>query len=308
MGWCVAEPRDKIRLDTIQDPPRDVPLALGLRALFGGMFSQMGWFFLGFGLIFVWTFAVNVDFSGPLRLITRQVETRGQVIAVEDTSLREGGDDDTPGTPIYRLVYRFAGPGGRNLEGASFSVGTDLQPGDPVRVEYAASNPENSRIVGLRQAPIPLFGLFVVVFPLIGLVMVVYSLMEGIKAIQLLRGGVRAQATLLSAEPTSMTVNNRLVVRLTFDFTDADGGLHELSSRTTHPELLQDQQSETVLYDPRQPDYAVMLDALPGSPRLTPDGRLQIEAPHTAYALAIVPALTVIGHAAYLILRYGGLL
>ena len=184
----MTEPTARAPFDTALDPPRAVPLPVQLRVLFGGMVSQMGWFFLGFGLIFVWVFAVHVDFSSPLRLISRQVETRGLVTAVEDTNISEGGDDDTPGTPIYRIDYRFAGPGGRTLEGASYSVGTDLRPGDPVRVEYAASNAENSRIRGLRQAPLPLAVLFVAVFPLIGLVMVVYSLMEGIKAIQLLPG------------------------------------------------------------------------------------------------------------------------
>lgn len=304
----MTQPSTHVTIGTSLNPPRAVPLPVQLRVLFGGMVSQMGWLFLGFGLIFVWVFAVNVDFSGPLRLIMRQVETRGQVTAIEDTNISEGGDDDSPGTPIYRILYRFAGPGGRTLEGESFSVGTDLQPGDAVRVEYAASNPENSRIAGLRQAPLPLFGMFVIIFPLIGLVMVVYSLMEGIKGIQLLRGGELAQATLISAEPTSMSVNNRPVVRLTFDFTDADGRLHEVASRTTHPELLQDQQTEPVLYDPRRPDHAVMLDALPGSPRLMADGSMQIEAPQSAYLLAIVPALTVIGHGAYWLLRSVGLL
>ena len=302
----MTQATDRQPMEATQRPQRSIPLPVLVRVLFGGMVSQMGWFFLGFGLIFVWVFAVHVDFSSLLRPITRQVETRGQVIAVEDTNISEGGDDDTPGTPIYRIAYRFAGPGGRRFEGASYSVGTDLEPGDLVRVEYAASNPETSRILGLRQAPLPLAGLFVVVFPLIGLVMVVYSLMEGIKGIRLLRGGVLAQATLISAEPTSMSVNNRPVIRLTFDFTDADGGLHEVTSRTTQPELLQDQKTESVLYDPRNPEDAVLLDSLPGSPRLTPDGSLGMEAPQSAYLLVIVPAVTVLGHGVYLLLRFVG--
>jgi len=302
----VTQATDQHTIEATQRPQRSIPLPVLVRVLFGGMVSQMGWLFLGFGLIFVWVFAVHVDFSSLLRPITRQVETRGQVIAVEDTNISEGGDDDTPGTPIYRIAYRFAGPGGRRFEGASYSVGTDLEPGDLVRVEYAASNPETSRILGLRQAPLPLAGLFVVVFPLIGLVMVVYSLMEGIKGIRLLRGGVLAQATLISAEPTSMSVNTRPVIRLTFDFTDADGGLHEVTSRTTQPELLQDQKTESVLYDPRNPEDAVLLDSLPGSPRLTPDGSLGMEAPQSAYLLVIVPAVTVLGHGGYLLLRFVG--
>jgi len=302
----VTQATDRQPLEATQSPQRSIPLPVLVRVLFGGMVSQMGWLFLGFGLIFVWVFAIHVDFSGLLRPITRQVETRGQVIAIEDTHLSEGGDDDTSGTPIIRIAYAFAGPGGRRLEGASYSLGTDVQLGDLVRVEYAAANPENSHILGMRQAPLPPAGLFVVVFPLIGLIMVVYSLMEGIKGIRLLRGGVLAQATLISAEPTSMSVNNRPVFRLTFDFTDTDGSLHEVTSRTTQPELLQDQKTEPVLYDPRNPDSAVLLDSLPGSPRLTPEGSLGMEAPQSAYLLAIVPAATVLGHGAYLLFRWVG--
>ena len=302
----MTQATDQPTIEAAQRPQRSIPLPILVRVLFGGMVSQMGWLFLGFGLIFVWVFVVHVDFSGLLRSVTRQVETRGQVIDVEETNLSEGGDDDAPGTPIYRIAYAFAGPGGRRFEGASYTVGTDLEPGDLVRVEYAASNPESSHILGLRQAPLPPAGLFVVVFPLIGLAMVVYSLMEGIKGIQLLRGGELAQATLISAEPTSMSVNNRPVIRLTFDFTDSDGGLHEVISRTTQPELLQDQKTETVLYDPRNPDDAVLLDSLPGSPRLTQEGSLEMEASQSSYLLAIIPAVTVLGHGAYLLFRFLG--
>lgn len=296
---------EELPLDATHDPPRELPLPVLLRVLFGGMVSQMGWVFLGFGLIFVWIFVLNVDFSGPLRLLTRQVEGPGQVSAVEPTGFSEGGDDDTPGTPVYRITYQFRGPGGRVYDGASFSTGTDLQSGDTVRVEYAASRPESSRILGLRQAPVPMIALFVLIFPLIGLGMVVYSLKEGIKGAQLLRGGRLAPGTLLSAEPTSMTVNNRPVIRLTFDFTDQEGGLHEVVTRTAQAHLLQDQKDELVLYDPSNPEYAVMLDSLPGSPRIGPAGELQIDSPWIAYALTIVPALTVVGHGLYLLIRFG---
>jgi len=115
----VTQATDQPTIEAAQRPQRSIPLPILVRVLFGGMVSQMGWLFLGFGLIFVWVFVVHVDFSGLLRSVTRQVETRGQVIDVEETNLSEGGDDDAPGTPIYRIAYAFAGPGGRRFEGAS---------------------------------------------------------------------------------------------------------------------------------------------------------------------------------------------
>ncbi len=297
------------RLDTappavLGDPLRVLPLPVFLRALLGGMVSQMGWAILGFGMIFVWVFVVHIDFSGAARLLVRQATARGQVIAVDESGFSEGGDDDSAGAPIERIAYRFSGPGGRIYEGVSYSAEADLRPGDTVRIEYAVSNPESSRIQGLRQAPIPMLALFILVLPLAGLGMVVYSLMEGVKAVQLLRGGRIAPATLVSSEGTNLTVNNRPVIRLTFEFTDQDGGLHEVVTRSTSPHLLQDQAEELVLYDPREPRYAAMLDAMPGSPRMGASGQLQIDSTATAFLLLILPAATLLGHGLYLLMRY----
>jgi len=43
---------DSSSLRRLAAPPRPVPLLVRLRLLFGGMVSQLGWFFLGFGTIF----------------------------------------------------------------------------------------------------------------------------------------------------------------------------------------------------------------------------------------------------------------
>ena len=44
--------------DRLAIPPRDIPFLLMLRIYFGGVFSQFGWIFFGFGLTFVWAFGV----------------------------------------------------------------------------------------------------------------------------------------------------------------------------------------------------------------------------------------------------------
>jgi len=40
-----------------------VPLSVRLALRFGGILNQVGWLVIAFGMIFVWIFVVNADFS-----------------------------------------------------------------------------------------------------------------------------------------------------------------------------------------------------------------------------------------------------
>jgi hypothetical protein len=303
----MAEPKEKIRLDAVRDPPRDVPLSLQLRVLFGGMFSQMGWFFLGFGLIFVWVFVVNIDFGAATRWIRPMRTVPGTVLAVEATKFSEGGDEDEDGTPVYRVVYRYSIPGSGVFEGTSFSTGRLVEPGSPVSVRYVISRPQESTIEGLRRNAVSPGALIVIIFPLIGLVMVGYSLWEGVKSLQLLHLGRLAYGTLVSSDDTGIRVNERPVVRVTFEYEDHDGQLHEVVTRTKAPEEVLDEPEELILYDPRDPGYAIVVDALPGSPDFDAQGELLARDPLRALLLLVIPLLTVLGHGIYLLFgrRFG---
>ena len=59
---------------------------------------------------------------------------------------------------------------------------------------------------------------------------------------------------------------------------------------TLTPAVLEDDELEPMLYDPRDPARATTLDHLPGKPRIDADGELEVE--HgTSFHLLIAPVL-----------------
>jgi hypothetical protein len=123
-----------------------------LRVLFGGIFAQFGWFFFGFGMLFVWLFLPHADltsfylFRGPLD------HTQGTITASQNTHFSEGGSKHHSGTPIYRHDYTFT-VAGNLYDGVSYSTASSLRPGAHVPIEYPRGNPSISRIHGMRRAP-----------------------------------------------------------------------------------------------------------------------------------------------------------
>ncbi len=61
---------------------------------------------------------------------------------------------------------------------------------------------------------------------------------------------------------------------------------------------------EPLLYDPLLPSYAIMLDDLPGSPRIDQGGNIKTATPAAAFLSLILPAVTIIGHGTYIWLNF----
>jgi hypothetical protein len=275
--------------------PRPLPLLLRTQLLFGGFSNQFGWIFLGFGLIFLRVFGGYSD-TGVVRFWLGTVKTAtGVVSSVELTSASEGGSDSSPGTPIYKVSYTFD-VAGRERGGISYGAGYNPAPGTAVVVEYIEGDPETSRIQGCRGAIFPIWVMFVAIFPLVGAVFVFFGFRKGWKANHLLSHGLLAWATRKSSEPTNVRINNRTVMKLTFEFEAADGRTYPAVEKTHLPEKLQDDEREAVLYDPLAPSYAVMLDSLPGSPELTPEGGFRPAGAVSGALVLIAPLATVVGH------------
>ena len=93
------------------------------------------------------------------------------------------------------------------------------------------------------------------------------------------------------------------VYRLVFQFTDESGETHEATAKTQWADGLEDEEKEALLYDPRSPSRAVMLDDLPASLRVDESGNIQLESGGKRLLCLLIPAITVSGHSIYLILR-----
>lgn len=144
---------------------------------------------------------------------------------------------------------------------------------------------------------------FVLLFPVIGLAFIVAGLRKGLRGMRLLRHGMLAEGRFTGKRATNTRINKRTVWELTFEFTTASGRRATATARTHEPEALMDQTLEPLVYDPLDPSNAVMLDDLPGRPRLDQESVTRTDGLLSAPLLLGLPALTVLGHLVWTLLR-----
>jgi hypothetical protein len=284
-------------------PPRQVPLSVRIVILFGGFMNQFGWFFVGFGLIFVWTFTSRADvtswyyFRGPL------AETTGTITHIEHSGITEGGSEHSDGPPVHAYHYTFIAEGGIKYDGVSYSTARPTGKGEKVRIEYPVNKPHISRIKGMRRSPTGLFGALPVIFPIAGIFLIIPGARKGRRAIRLLKIGEQTTGRLKSKVKTNTEINDCPVYKLTFEFETRHGQTSQATAKTHLVENLEDDHDEPLLYDPVEPSNAVMLDNLPALPLINSDGQIRVRSGVSALYCLLVPGAAVIGHIGYLLWR-----
>jgi hypothetical protein len=268
--------------------PRLVPPLVQIRVLFGGVLNQIGWLLFGFGMIFVWVFAANIDWSfvqfrGPLDTAPGAV-----------TESRPTGSSENR-RQIHEIHYTFMTPDEHTHQGVCYSLGLPMSAGEKVTVEYPAGRPETSRIKGMRTGMFGAFVLFVAIFPAVALVLVAIGLRSGRRGLRLLKHGQLAEGRLIDKRSTNMKVNNQTVWKYTFSFVAADGREYQAIGRS-HTDRLEDEPAESLLYDPANPTRSVMLGSLPGDPRIDEQGQIRVRAPLASLAVLVLPLIAIVGH------------
>ena len=280
-----------------------MPLSVRSRVLFGGAANQIGWFLLGFGLIFVWAFIPAADLAGIFVFRGELARADGAVVRCEKTNFSEGGDEHNDGTPVFAIHYAFEDAGGFRREGVSYGTGVQYPIGEKLLIEYVDGDPQHSRVMGLRSAPFAAWVLFVAVFPFIGMLFLAGGLRRSLRGDRLLRVGKLAFGKFMSSRATNTQINDRRVYELTFEFTSDDGMSHTIKTRTHLPEKLRDDEAEPLLYDPACPERAVMFDSLPGSPRIDEFGALAPALTGSTLGTLAAPLLTIVGHGTFLLVK-----
>ncbi len=282
----------------LSPPPRALPLDLSVRVVLGSMLGQVGWFLVGFGLVFVWAFDADGAIVSAFRFLGEEAIADGTVTSWRELNLSINE------TQVYETSYEFD-VDGRRYTGASYATGYYVPEGTQVMVEHRPSNPAASRIQGMRASAAGLPVAFVLVIPFIGLAFARAGLRGGLRARRLLAEGHLAQATLESDEGTGMEVKERPVRKLTFSFTTDSGQTCRVSAMTHDAAKLRDEETERVVYDPRYPSDAVLLDDLPGRPEIDARGNFVsggVGGLAQALACLVVPAATILGHGLFLYL------
>lgn len=282
----------------INQPPRSVPLSVRLRILLGGFMNQFGWLFLGFGLIFVWIFALNSEMKYYFHFRGQLQTAVGKILEIRATGTIVNN------RRVCEYRYHFD-VDGRRYEDFSYSTDSRVKNGSEVVVEYG--DPEVSRIQGMSKAIFPAWIVpITIIFPLVGFGLILGGLKKGLHGIYLLTNGEVGKGRIKSKEPTTVRINGRVVYRLTFEMIAPDGKTYETVTKTHTPEYLEDQEEECLLFDPFDPACAEMMDNLPGFPEIDENGFIKPKSWGITFWVILAPALTIVGHGTFLYLKFGG--
>jgi len=231
--------------------------------LLSGLLQQMGWGFLGFGMIFVLVFFPFSEWKSALAIGPWEM-VQGEITGSEGTSLSINDQ------VVWKYGFKYSYDG-RDFENVSYDFFRDLPSGQAVSVRVNTRNPGVSNIEGMRTGSRPKFLTFVLIFPLTGLFMVIPGLRRQAKSLDLLRHGEFTRGTIKSKDPTgtTITINNRTypVYKYTFDF-EYFGTTYQAVCKTHVTEPLEDEKLETILFYPNNPGFNAVYDGISNSPRM----------------------------------------
>lgn len=180
------------------------------------------------------------------------------------------------------------------------------QTGDSATVEFRIVDPRYSRITNLNTGTEGLW--FTIPFVSIGLVIVGFGLKNRLKGIHLLKNGLLENAILLKKEKTNSSVNDHPVYKFTFGYTVENDDYkvvaktHDLTRFSGEPKYEREEGNnnpseirEPILYLPNSPKTSVLLDSLPGGPRIDENGQIVCSTGRLALVL-LAPLLVTLGH------------
>ncbi|MFE5324540.1 DUF3592 domain-containing protein [Paenibacillus sp. NPDC056579] len=236
---------------------RTISFQTKISLLFGRVIYLLGWIFLFIGLLLSILITPKIDMS-IIHFRGESIEVSGQVTSVLPTNASINR------AKIYAVNHQFTIQTGETISGTSYAADTIFRAGDNVSIHYPAGKPEYSRIIGARGNMFPLDLIFVYLFPIAGALFTYFCLRQYIRSVPLLTKGVLAKGTLISKEETILSENKKPVYKLTFQYKDMDGNIHQASVHTSLPEMLEDDHEEALVYDSNRPGNSLMIDSIAG--------------------------------------------
>jgi len=236
---------------------RIIPFGIKFRIWFGKIMSKIGLisflFFVPFTLAFVPfndLFSASFNQNDPVTagLIIETIETNATIDEVM----------------VYGYRYQYELPDGSICYGTGYSTGNTKNTGDEVTVQYKQEDPEKSRAADLRNSIFGKeIGIFMLVLQGIGLLILILSILKVRPQIHILKVGALTTGKLLNREATNVKINKETVFELTFEYTASDHKTYKTVVRSFKDDPLRDDPYEKLVYDPGNPEKAVLLDQFP---------------------------------------------
>ena len=237
-----------------------IPLRIRLLHNFGRTSFIIGFLFGVLGIAFVFSFGLKLnwklllarknDFSQAPAMITGSIRTQ---YTVRDT-------------PLFEYHYSY-----RPVDDTVPYSGTFLEfegiyrPGQEIRIEYLLDSPALSRFSGKdRRNFDQIMFLGGIVAMLAGFFFLYPSIRKTRRERKILIAGLPAKGKLIHAEPTNLKVNELTVYKLTYEYKTGPNKSQKFSIRSHMIRNLSEEHFEKLVYDPRKPSSAVIVDTLPG--------------------------------------------
>ncbi len=148
------------------------------------------------------------------------------------------------------------------------------------------------KATGLPSGEMILPMLAPLIFTIIGLIFTIIGINRNMKALQLLQYGIITSGKLKNQEYTNVKINNIPEMLFTFEFIVNEKN-HLVKGRTHEYHLVSGEKNERIIYNPENPDFAILYDLIPNAPVLNQDQSLQPVSIFRSYLL-LLPVITVI--------------
>ncbi len=281
-------------------PPRRLDWYTQAVLLLGDFVSQTGWALLALGSVFFWTTAVNSEVTYWLQDKTvRWQDKEGVILEADSTGTMEGDQR------IWRYRHSVAPGDGYRYKGTSYSVGKKFDAGQLAFIRYDAADPRNNYAVGLRRSEHTWRVNLLLLLPLFGLLLLLLPVRRNCRVLRLLKIGDFTRGKLFAKTPTGQVerVGAHVLPVFRFEFRfEHLGAVFHATCRTPHPALVEDEDSESILYDRYHPSFNLVYDAVPNLPKITAAGKLAAMPWERAWVL-FFPAFVVAVNGVYLLLN-----
>jgi hypothetical protein len=236
-----------------------IPLRIRLLHNFGRTSFITGFLFALIGLVFVVFFSFELNW----KILLAGKNDFGPV------SARITGSDETQYTvndnPLYEYHYRYSVNGGDPYEGTFLEFPGVYRTGQSITAEYLLDDPGISRISGKDRRNFDKIMFLAGIGALLTGTFFLYpSIRKTRRERKILMSGLPAQGKLIHAEPTNLTVNEQTVYNLTYEYSTDREKSQKFSIRSHLIRNFSEDHSESIIYDPRKPSRAVIIDTLPG--------------------------------------------